>query len=169
MSFAEEDSLEREKERAKKRAMYLLGSRDYCRNELYKKLAENYCAETCHYVIELMEHYGFIDDESYARKLAKKLIKVNHRGKKRARFEMTMKGLDPEIVDEALEQYTDEEIIEEIESLILKKYSEKLYDRNDVQKVIAAMARRGYGFDDIKKAITMAREELEEQEEEDNG
>ena len=168
MDILEEDELRREKERAKKRAMYLLGSRDYCRKELYKKLQENYCEETCEYVIGLMEHYGFIDDESYARKLAKKLIKVNHRGKRRARFEMIVKGLDPDIVDEALEQYSDEEIVEEIKNLIEKKYAEKLYDRNDIQKVIAAMARRGYGFDDIKAAIRMAREEADADEQEED-
>lgn len=165
MGFLDEDKQSGEKERAKKRAMYLLGNRDYCRNELYKKLMENYCEETCDYVIELMEHYDFIDDERYAGKLAKKLIKVSHKGKRRARYEMMMKGLDAETVDEALSQYSDEDIVEEIKSLVEKKYYEKLDDRADVQKVIAALARRGYGFDDIKTALRLVREEMEENEE----
>ena len=51
---------------AKRRALYLLGGRDYSRKELHKKLMNNYSEETCEKVLEFVEEYGYLDEERYA-------------------------------------------------------------------------------------------------------
>lgn len=148
--------------RAKNRAMYLLGAKAYCRAELYKKLQKNYPDEICDKVVAVMEEYGFIDDEVYAKKLAAYLIKKKQFGLRKAKFEMGMKGLDKSLVDEVLEEYGADDMREEITKIIEKKYYDCLDDRKDIQRVVNALARRGYGFDDIKACISAVQQSIED-------
>ena len=155
-----------ELETAKKRAMYLLGGRDYSRKELLDKLLKNYSRETCEEAVRQMEEYGYLDDRRYADKLARKFVEVRKYGKSRAKMMMIQKGLGPSTADEALSRYSADDMVEEITAIIEKKYMDKLsVDGNEgmkeMQKVMAALARRGYGYDDIKKAISLTKKNAE--------
>lgn len=139
--------------KAKNRALYLLGERDMCLAELTRKLTKTYGAEVAEDAAEYVQSLGYIDDEKYAGKLAEYLIKRKKFGKRRARQEMLHKGLERELVDQALEAIPNEDIGEELAEIIERKYLNKLGDYKERQKVIAALARRGFGFDEIKRAI----------------
>lgn len=159
-----------ELETAKKRAMYLLGGKDYSKKELFDKLLKNYSRETCESVIEMMCEYGFLDDERYAKKLARQYIEVRKYGKSRAKMMMLQKGLGSALADEALKQYSADDLINEIVEIIEKKYYDRLFTeglegRKEMQKVMAALARRGYGFEDIKSAVALVKEGAEFDEE----
>ncbi|MBO6230686.1 MAG: regulatory protein RecX [Ruminiclostridium sp.] len=159
-----------ELEIAKRRAMYLLGGRDYGRNELVEKLKNNYSEKTAVTVAELMCEYGYVDDDRYAEKLAKLYITVRHYGKSKAAMMMRQKLLDPETIETALARYTSEDIVGEITDILRKKYYDRLFlsgieGKKEMQKVIAALARRGYGYNDIKSALYIIREEAENEEE----
>ena len=153
----------KELETAKKRAMYLLGGKDYSRKELLQKLLKNYSRETCEAAVEQMAEYGYLNDERYAKKLARQYIEVRKYGKSRAKMMMIQKGLGSALADEALEQYSADDMIDEIVSIIEKKYYDKLFvdgpdGQKEMQKVMAALARRGYGYEDIKSAVAVVRE-----------
>ncbi|MBO5266315.1 MAG: regulatory protein RecX [Ruminiclostridium sp.] len=153
-------------ETAKKRAMYLLGGKDYSKKELRDKLLKNYSPETCEAVIEKMSEYGFLDDERYAKKLARKYILVQKYGKTRAKMMMIQKGLGPSLADEALRQYSTDDLITEIVGIIEKKYYDRLFiegleGKKELQKVMASLARRGYGFEEIKKAVSIVKSEAD--------
>lgn len=155
-----------ELEIAKRRAMHLLAARDYGRKELYDKLMNNYSEETSLAVTEMMMEYGYIDDERYAKKLAKTYIEIRKYGKKRAALMMREKGLDRDIIDEALADYDSDTITSEIVELLRKKYMDRLFlvgleGKKEMQKVIAALARRGYSYSDIKTALYILEEEIE--------
>lgn len=155
-----------ELEIAKRRAMHLLAARDYGRNELYKKLLNNYSEKTAITVTEMMTQYGYIDDERYAKKLAKTYIEIRKYGKKRAALMMREKGLDRDTIEAALEDYDNEAITSEIIALLKKKYIDRLFlegleGKKEMQKVIAALARRGYSYGDIKAALYALEEELQ--------
>ena len=157
---------EKELETAKKRAMYLLGGKDYSKKELMDKLLKNYSRENCEKAVAQMEEYGFLDDERYAKKLARQYIEVRKYGKSRAKMMMIQKGLGSALADEALEQYTSDDMIDEIVSIIEKKYYDRLFEeglegRKEMQKVMAALARRGYGYEDIKSAVAIVRDGAE--------
>ena len=159
-----------ELEIAKCRAMYLLGGRDYGRNELVEKLKNNYSEKSAVTVAELMCEYGYVDDGRYAEKLAKLYITVRHYGKSKAAMMMRQKLLDPETIETALARYTSEDIVGEITDILRKKYYDRLFlsgieGKKEMQKVIAALARRGYGYSNIKAALYTVREELESEEE----
>lgn len=154
---------EKELETAKKRAMYLLGGKDYSKKELMDKLLKNYSRENCEKAVAQMEEYGYLDDERYAKKLARQYIEVRKYGKSRAKMMMIQKGLGSALADEALEQYTSDDMIDEIVSIIKKKYYDRLFEeglegRKEMQKVMAALARRGYGYEDIKSAVAIVRD-----------
>ena len=141
------------KRKAKKRALYLLGSRMYGYNELYKKLLPSYGEEASRAAADAMLEYGYIDDEDYAEKLAEKLIRGKHYGMHKVRWEMQSKGLDKNLIEDVLARYSDEDIDEEITRLLETKYSEKISDPDDRRRTIAALARRGYGYNAIKRCI----------------
>lgn len=155
-----------ELEIAKRRAMHLLAARDYGKNELYKKLLNNYSEKTTATVTKMMIEYGYIDDERYARKLAKTYIVIRKYGKSRAALMMREKGLDRATIENALNEYDSEDITSEIVELLKKKYIDRLFlegleGKKEMQKVIAALARRGYSYGDIKTALYALEEELE--------
>ena len=164
MALFEEAERSAEYERARKRAMYLLGSRPYSTAALREKLLNNYSEETADRVIEDMTRYGFLDDEDYARRLAASIIKGKKYGLHRAKAEMRRKGVPDELTEQALSEYSREDMTESLTELVRKKYADRIYERDERQKVIAALARRGYGFGEIKLAITSALEEMEEEE-----
>ena len=155
-----------ELEIAKRRAMHLLAARDYGKNELYKKLLNNYSEKTAAAVTKMMWEYGYIDDERYAKKLAKTYIEIRKYGKSRAALMMREKGLDRDTIESALEEYDSEDITSEIVELLKKKYIDRLFlegleGKKEMQKVIAALARRGYSYGDIKTALYALEDELE--------
>ena len=162
MALFEEESRDAEYERARKRAMYLLGSRPYSTAELREKLLNNYSEETADRVVEDMTRYGFLDDEDYARRLASSIIKGKKYGLHRAKAEMRRKGVPDELTEQVLSEYSREDMTESLTELVRKKYADRITERDERQKVIAALARRGYGFGEIKAAITAVLEETED-------
>lgn len=155
-----------ELEIAKRRAMHLLAARDYGKNELYKKLLNNYSEKTAAAVTKMMTEYGYIDDERYAKKLAKTYIEIRKYGKSRAALMMREKGLDRDTIEGALGEYDSDSITSEIIALLKKKYMDRLFlegleGKKEMQKVIAALARRGYSYNDIKTALYALEEEMQ--------
>ncbi len=143
---------------AKKRAMYLLGGKDYSKKELMNKLLNNYSPDVCAAAVAYAEEYGYIDDERYAKKLARQYIEVRKYGKQRAKMMMIQKGLGTSLTDEVLSAYSADDLISEITALIEKKYYDRLFTqglegKKERQKILAALARRGYGYSDISAAI----------------
>jgi len=139
--------------KAKKRALYLIGEREMCRGELLKKLTKTYGAEIAEEAAEYVCGLGYVDDEEYAPKLAEYLIKRKHWGVRRVRYEMIMRGLDRRLVENTLADVPEDELDEELITLIEKRYINKISDYDDRRRTIAALARRGYDFGSIKRCI----------------
>lgn len=139
--------------KAKKRALYLLGSRMYCYGEMYKKLLPTYGEEASRAAADAMQEYGYIDDEDYARKLAQRLIHGKRYGMGKTRWEMQRRGLDRNLIEDVLEEYSDDDIDGEIMHLLETKYSDKLSDPDDRRRTMAALARRGYGWSQVKRCM----------------
>ena len=154
---------------AKRRAMHLLGGRDYGRNELIEKLKNNYSEKIAVTVADLMCEYGYVDDDRYAEKLARQYITVRKYGKSRAALMMRQKLLDAQTIETALDKYTEDDITGEIAEILRKKYFDRLFlggieGKKEMQKVIAALARRGYGYNDIKTALYIIQDEIQNEE-----
>lgn len=150
--------------KAKKRALYLLGDRAYCRGELFAKLEKTYNAEIAEAAVSYVEELGYIDDEDYAKKLAEYLIKSKKRGLYRAKQEMLLKGLPKELCENVLAEFSEEELDEELIELIKKKYIEKISDKDNRRKTVAALVRRGYDFSSVKRCIAVCLDDFDDEE-----
>lgn len=142
--------------RAYQRALYLLDYRDYSREEMYKKLLDNYKSESlCAAVADKLEENGIIDDERYAEKLAVRYVSGRKFGYRRALREMRMKGIGQFTAADALEEHS-EEFEENLMHLLETKHARRLTDpddRREIEKVKAALVRYGYSFDEINRCI----------------
>lgn len=145
MSY-EESSLLRT---AKARALYLLGAREYSKKGLYDKLIKTYPPDICDAVVAYVSEIGYLDEMRYAEKLAEVLVRQKRRGIRRAYQEMRLKGLPDDCIRQALDVFEREDILDDIKALLKDKYNDKLTERTDRQKTIAALMRRGYGYEDI--------------------
>lgn len=150
--------------KAKKRALYLLGGRAYCRAELYSKLEKTYNAEIAEEAVSYVEELGYIDDEDYAAKYAEYLIKVKKHGVYKAKQEMLHKGIPRELCENALAEYSEEELDEELTELIGKKYIDKIADFDGRRRTVAALVRRGYDFTSVKRCIAKCLEDFDDEE-----
>ena len=138
--------------RAKSRALWYLSRGDLAEKELYKKLVKIFPQTASARAVAKIKELGYIDDEKYALRLAENLLKVKRVGAREALAVMTLKGIDRDIAKYALED-TECDTVAVIKELVLKKYKNRLGDKKELQKVVAALARRGYGFSDIRSAL----------------
>lgn len=138
--------------RAKSKALYLLEFRDYSKRDLEQKLKKDFDAGASHAAVEYMEEIGAIDDIRYAETLIRHLITQKHYGRRRIRQELSLKGIDREIIEEALEQTELDE-----QSMILEllegKFARNLTDQKGINRTIASLTRYGYDYSDIKSAL----------------
>lgn len=151
--------------KAKRRALYLLGEKQFARKELEQKLKLTYGAETAKKAVDYMCELGYINDEEYAPKLAEYLIHSKRYGMRKARYEMLRRGLEENLVDDVLAEIGEDEIDEEIMSLLERKYYAKICDFDDRRRTIAALARRGYDYRAVKRCIERLLDDYEEDEE----
>lgn len=158
LSEEEADRLiyENDLRRARERALYLMESRDHSYRELFDKLEKNYSEDICFEVCNRLAEIGVINDRRYAEKLCRQLFEVKKLGRYRVRQEMRLKGLGSEIIEEAMENFSEEdEPFERLEKLVEQKYERYLTDRKGVEKVRNALARKGYSFGEIKEVLDL--------------
>lgn len=88
--------------------------------------------------------------------------RANKLGRNRIRQELRMKGVDEETTRRALEAFTEDD---ELEMAVMQaKKLQRRYD--DEKKLLNAMIRKGYSFSVAKRALKMAGEEIDIDEEE---
>lgn len=68
------------------------------------------------------------------------------------RQELYAKGISPEIIQNVIEANCVDPV-DSITEIINKSYLRKLREENGRDKVIAALARRGFSYSDIKSAL----------------
>ena len=98
--------------------------------------------------------------------MAEHLIHTKHWGLRKARYEMLHRGLDENLVEDALAEYDEDDIDEEITELIERKYYAKIQDYDDRRRTVAALARRGYDYTAVKRCIETILEDQDEDESE---
>lgn len=160
MELSEEEAdrliYENDLRRACERALYLMESRDHSYRELFDKLEKNYSEDICFEVCNRLAEIGVINDRRYAEKLCRQLFEVKKLGRYRVKQEMRLKGLGSEIIEEAMENFSEEdEPFERLEKLVEQKYERYLTDRKGVEKVKNALARKGYSFGEIKEVLDL--------------
>ena len=148
--------------RAYEKALYLLEYRPHSRQELLTKILREYPEDAANEAVQRVDELGLINDEQYASDLAQEFLNRKGYGVHRAKQELLRRGIDRDLIDQVLcETETDPETM--LMQLITKKYKPIPTDRKGVEKVIAAMVRRGYEFSQVRHALQQLAEiEVEE-------
>lgn len=150
--------------RAKQRAIWLLSGQDYSKKTLYEKLLKNFSPKAAAFAVAQMVERGFVNDKNYAALLTNK-CKAKNLSKRQIAQKLAKSGISKEISDSLLNdaelEHTD---LERVRNLIKIKYINKLSTKEDRQKTFAALMRRGFLADDIKKAIKSFEEDCFDEE-----
>ena len=152
---------------ARERALDLLSAAEQTSGTLRQKLLRWYGEEAVEAAVLRMEELGLVDDEAYARRLARDLLARKHYPRRRLAQELTGKGIDRALAEEAAAEAMEEAETDDGQQaleLLRKKYYNRLYDENARRKTAAALARYGFGGDAVRRAMEAA---LSDQE--DNG
>lgn len=104
-------------------------------------------------VYERIIKKGYVNDESFARYWIENRQLRKGISKRKLQAELVAKGVNRSIIDSLLSQ-TERNDQDELQKIIEKKASR--YD--DEQKLIAYLARQGFGYDDIKQALDSTNE-----------
>ena len=167
MEISEEElntiAFESEKESAQSYAFDYVSKYFKTEKQLREKLLQKgYLPAIVDYVVNKVKEYGYINDENFAKAyLESGKIK---KGEKLLKYELKAKGISEDILE-------DLEISEEEELAVCKKESVKFFQkaeksRENVQKLYAKLARKGFSFEIIKKAVNFVlKEDLSEEEE----
>lgn len=136
--------------RAKDKALTFLSLRAYGSAELYDKLCRSFDEHTAAAAVAEMARLGLLDDAAFARRRA-----VYLHGQRKSLWEIRQKllalGLDRELVEDALAALPQDEG-GAIRGVIEKQYLSKLA-RGETEKVVAALARRGFSAREARAAV----------------
>ena len=129
-----------------------LGSRMHSKKELFDKLLKKgYPKEVISKAIEKLEEYHYVDDGLYS----KQFTTENKRYSKRMiENKLKAKGVSTDLIEQSIEEYISDEDEFELCLKFAEKYvkSKDMSKEGSVQKLISSLARRGFAFDDIKRA-----------------
>lgn len=141
--------------RAKLRAMHLLEKRDYTQADLCRKLRENgYAEDVIREAITYVKSYHYVDDARYASVYIR--ARQNSKSRNQMRMELLQKGVDDELIRQALEDECGDSELELIERLLEKKhYDPDMADQKEKQKVYQFLARKGFSGSDIRRAMRL--------------
>ena len=124
----------------RERALRLLAGRPMSRKELVDKLTAR-----------PREELGYLNDAEYARTVVRHYAAKGY-GERKLRDELWKRGVPRELWDQALEEVQDP--AEGMDAFIRRKLMGRTPDRETLGKLSAALARRGYRWEDIRAALS---------------
>ena len=139
--------------RATKRAMHLLERMDRTEYQLRDKLKTGGYPEECiDAAIEYVKRYHYIDDLRYAYTYVR--LHQERLSKMQIRMKLSQKGIDRELIAQALEKEYETEEIEQIRRLLAKKnYAGEAADEKEFRRIYQFLLRRGFRSNEIMRAM----------------
>lgn len=135
--------------RAKKRAMFLLERMDRTEHQLRDKLMQNgYPAVCVDLAIDYVKKYHYIDDLRYATNYIS--YQQKRKGRQKLKIDLLTKGIDKNVIEQALDEAFDSDEQIKIRQLLEKKHYDPMEcDRKEKQKTYQYLMRRGFKGSDI--------------------
>ena len=150
--------------RAKSRGMWFLDRADYSEKTLYDKIVAGGISDTAAArAVARLKELGLIDDLKYATRLATRMSDANV-SKREAYAKLMNKGIKTDVIKSVLED-TDFDEQSQIRAVIDKKYYWKMDTKENIQKVYAALIRKGFSYGAVSDVIRKYTKEIETQEE----
>lgn len=130
----------------------LLSRRDHSVKELKTKLLRTVDEKSAQKAIDRYIEAGYLDDEKYCERLVEYLFETKKYSLNQVKQECYKRGISRDISDRILSEY-DVDSVSVILELLRTKYRSKLLQENGLEKVIAALQRKGFYYSDIKSAL----------------
>ena len=144
---------------ARDRALELISRRLMSRKEVRDKLLPKGADEdAADYSVQWLSELGFLNDESYASAVARHYAAKGY-GAGRVRSELSRRGVDRELWDEAVEHMPEAD--GKLDKFIAARLRDP-EDRDQIRKISAALFRRGYSWEEIRTALRRYTDNIEE-------
>lgn len=138
------------------RAVSLLSHKMRTRSELIDRLLEKNIDEDAVYAaIEKLTDYGYVDDTTYAKEFVESAILARKHGRKVVSYKLKTKGINDDIIEEALNGYThdiEKEIAQSHLEMLNKQYHNEQTQKKR-RKIYAVLTRRGFDYDIINTLL----------------
>lgn len=150
--------------RAKSRGMWFLDRSDYSEKTLYEKIcAGGISSSAAAKAVARLKELGLVNDETLARRLSERMSESGI-SKRECYAKLYTKGIPPAIIKKVLDKTSFDEI-SQIETVIQKKYRTKISDKDNIQKIYAALVRKGFSYSAVREVIKKYTQEIEDYEE----
>lgn len=103
--------------------------------------------EVAEALTERLQRLGLVDDRAFARYWVENRLAFRPRGSRALRMEMRQKGLESDVIDDALEGLQDEEALAHEVGLKKVHSLTGLEEREFFRKMVGFLQRRGFGYD----------------------
>lgn len=141
--------------KAAEKAMNLLLQQDRTKKELQDRLYRaGFSEQASAYAMEYVTGFGYIDDLRYARNYIS--FHKGNRSKKELRYKLMNRGVEPEVLAVALEEYESEDEQNALSCLLIKRLKGKqLSDLEyaEQNKITAYLARKGFALPAIRRVM----------------
>ncbi|MGM9903263.1 recombination regulator RecX [Enterococcus sp. 10A9_DIV0425] len=123
--------------------------------------------EDRHKIVDRLKELGLINDLTYGESYVRTNMRLSDKGPKKLAMQMQQKGLTPEIIEQALEQYTFEDQVENAHQTAEKTYN-KNYGKSQkelLRNIQQRLMTKGFSSDVIQEAIEALPKETDPEEE----
>lgn len=151
-------ALEDDSKKAMDLAIRYLGYRARSQKEMENYLqGKGFCQDIIERTIDKLESYGYIDDRAFAGDWVRGRMKSKPMGKAMIKMELIQKGIAEEIIEESLEGIDEDTELLKAREVVLK-FEKRYWDLGEGErnyKIGQALARRGFNWETIKRAIDL--------------
>lgn len=144
-----------EKNKALNYTLNLLSYRQRSEKEIYNSLKRKGFEES--YIENAMDYCrenGYLNDKTFAESFIKDKINLNKLGPQRIKYELMLKGISKDIIEESLIVDSDDQYDAAMELALKKLNSYKNDDKNSIyRKLTGFLGRKGYSYDIISKVL----------------
>ena len=162
-----------EQAKLKQKALSLLSARPMSQRELERKLSANprkkgmpeegeeqreQRRDMAQQVAQRMAQVGLVNDREYASTVVRHYSRKGY-GPAKIRDELYRRGVPREYWDEAMEERDQGD--DKLRALVEKKLRGAVPTREELKKVSAYLARRGFGWEEISRVLRQVEEEAE--------
>ena len=154
-------------QKAKEKAFSLLSRRSYPGAQLRQKLEGDFSPDCIDRVMERCAELGLIDDLDYAQRAARDLVHLKHYSLGRVRQELARRGIGPNEIEDALEQFADYDERQALRQQLEKKYAASLREEKGRRRAFSALVRLGYDPGEIRGEMEKLRAECSDEEPEE--
>lgn len=151
LNYLEEITFESELSSGFEKVVNLISKTPKTQKQVFDYLKnKGYLPKLCHAIIEKMCEYKYLNDEQYTAMYVSSYM--NKYGKRKILFNLLQKGINRQIIDNALQEIDTQE--NAVEQLAKKYMKDKEYTSVNLNKLCRYLTSKGFSWNDISSIIS---------------